>query len=91
MIRFHVDDHNYLQEYANNKYDKYGDNVSVRAMNKKPIIIFGQDESVFNQFAFGSKQWVGDAGERAFLPKRHFFPSWTTLASKSDTLANYIK
>ena len=29
----------------------------------------GQDESVFNQFAFGSKQWVGKAGEMAFIPK----------------------
>mmetsp|Transcript_27620 Transcript_27620/g.59008 ORF Transcript_27620/g.59008 Transcript_27620/m.59008 type:complete len:743 (+) Transcript_27620:485-2713(+) len=68
MIELHVDDHECLQDYANEKYGKFGGNVSVR-ITGKPIIIIGQDESVYNQFAFGSKQWVGKAGERAFLPK----------------------
>lgn len=68
MIELHVDDHECLQEYANEKYKKFGGNLSVR-MSGKPIIIIGQDESVYNQFAFGSKQWVGQKGERAFLPK----------------------
>ena len=35
----------------------------------KTIIILGQDESIYNQFSFGSKQWVGNTGKRAFLPK----------------------
>jgi hypothetical protein len=69
MIEYHVDDHECLQEYACKKYGKFGGNVSVRMPSGKPLIIFGQDESVFNQFAFGAKQRVGSSGERAMLPK----------------------
>ena len=68
MIEFHVDDHPCLQEWSNNKYGNFGGNISVRVTNQNPIIIFGQDESVFNQFSFGSKQWVGASGEGVFLP-----------------------
>ena len=68
MVEIHVDDHECLQDIANDKYGKFGGNVSVRWVGK-PIIIIGQDESVYNQFSFGCKQWVGKAGERAFLPK----------------------
>ena len=69
MIKFHVDDHECLQELAKNKYGSFGGNVSIRAAPGRPIIIIGQDESIYNQYAFGQKQWVGPAGERAFLPK----------------------
>jgi len=31
--------------------------------------IFGQDESVFNQFLLSNRQWVGPEGQRALLPK----------------------
>jgi len=67
MIELHVDDHNDLQELANKKYE-FGGALSVR-ISGKPLIIIGQDESVYNQFAFGNKQWVSEKGERAFLPK----------------------
>lgn len=40
-----------------------------RDPRRKPIIIFGQDESVFNQYSFNGKQWVGSDGKRAILPK----------------------
>ena len=69
MIEFHVDNHPCLQEWANNKYGNFGGNISVRVTNQKPIIIFGQDESLFNQFSLGIKQWVGASGEISFLPK----------------------
>ena len=62
-------DHPCLQEWANNKYSNFGRNIIVRVTNHKPIRIFGQHKSVFNQFDFGSKQWVGAYGERYFLPK----------------------
>ena len=62
-------DHPCLQEWANNKYSNFGRNIIVRVTNHKPIRIFGQHESLFNTFAFGSKQWVGDSGEKAILPK----------------------
>ena len=57
MIELHVDDHYCLQKYANEKYGTFGGNTSVRN-TRKPVIILGQDESMYNQFAFGSKQWV---------------------------------
>ena len=52
-----------------NKYGSFGGNISVRAAQGCPIIIIGQDKSIYNQYAFGQKQWVGPAGECAFLPK----------------------
>ena len=48
MITFHVDDHPCFQEWENNKYGNSGGNISVCITNQKPIIIFGQDKSVFN-------------------------------------------
>ena len=32
-------------------------------------MIFGQEESVFNQYLLGNRQWVGPEGQRALLPK----------------------
>ena len=40
--------------------------VSARA---RPIMIVGQDESVFAQYLLGSKTWVGPRGQRPLLPK----------------------
>ena len=53
MIEFHGDDHELLQQIANKKFVEIGSALSVRKPeNVKPLIIFGQDESVYNQFAF---------------------------------------
>jgi hypothetical protein len=69
MLEFHVDDHNKLSELANDKYN-FGGCVSVRCKaGRKELIIFGQDESVFNQYMFPSRQWVSNTGERAIMPK----------------------
>jgi hypothetical protein len=69
-IEFHVDDHDCMQNYANEMYGAHGGNISIRIpADCKPLVIFGQDESIFNQFLFGSKQWVGSSGERSILPK----------------------
>ena len=57
MIEMHVDDHECLQTFASKKYGKFGGNVSVQS-TAKPIITIEQDESIYNQFAFGTKQWV---------------------------------
>ncbi|KAI2490938.1 hypothetical protein MHU86_23626 [Fragilaria crotonensis] len=44
--------------------------MSVRAPpNSRPIEIYGQDESVFSQFLFPSKSWVGPNQERGLFPK----------------------
>ncbi|EJK66250.1 hypothetical protein THAOC_12843, partial [Thalassiosira oceanica] len=66
MFQFHVDDHEELQALANKKYGEFGGNVHY-TWKGKPVIIFGQDESTFNQYAFGNKLWVGSNG-RACLP-----------------------
>jgi hypothetical protein len=44
--------------------------LSVRVSSgAKPIMIIGQDESVFAQYLLGSKTWVGPKGQRPLLPK----------------------
>jgi hypothetical protein len=59
-----------MEDFANKTYGALGGNASVHnAIAIKPLIIFGQDESIFNQFSFGSTQWVGPSGERSILPK----------------------
>jgi hypothetical protein len=50
MIEFHVDDHSELQKLAEQKYPGFGGCVSVRSdPGAKPIIMFGQDEAIYNQ------------------------------------------
>jgi hypothetical protein len=44
--------------------------LSIRvSSHAKPIMIIGQDESVFAQYLLGSKTWVGPKGQRPLLPK----------------------
>jgi hypothetical protein len=72
MVEFHVDDHSFLHDVANEMgYGLMGGNLSVRKpeLPSKPLMIFGQDESVLNQFLLGNRQWVGPEGQRALLPK----------------------
>ena len=70
MVEFHVDDHNDLQAYADKKYPEFGGPVSVRAPpGVKPIIVFGQDEAIYNQNSTNTSHWVGPNGERPLLPK----------------------
>jgi len=61
-VEFHVNNHDCMQDFANERYGAIGG-------NRKPLIIFGQDGSFFNQFSFNSKQWVGPFGKRSILPK----------------------
>jgi hypothetical protein len=65
-MEFHVDDHH----FENCDIGPYGGNLSVRMPEGcKPIIIFGQDESIFNQFSSRGRQWTGPTGQRAIMPK----------------------
>jgi hypothetical protein len=44
--------------------------ISIRVSSQaRPLMIVGQDESVFAQYLFGSKTWVGPKGQRPLLPK----------------------
>ena len=71
MVEFHVDDLDLLHDYAATiGFGSFGGNLSVRKPSGvKPLMIFGQDESVYSQFLFGNRQWVGPEGQRPLLPK----------------------
>ncbi|KAI2499926.1 hypothetical protein MHU86_14547 [Fragilaria crotonensis] len=71
MVEFHVDDYEFLHSVANEMgFGAFGGNLSVRKQpGTKPLMIFGQDESVFNQFLLKTRQWVSPDGRRALLPK----------------------
>jgi hypothetical protein len=39
-----------------------------------PLICFGQDESIFHQFIFSNKAWMGPDGTTALLPRDDGLP-----------------
>lgn len=61
-----------IHEYAVTMgFGSFGGNLSVRKpQGVKPLMIFGQDESVYSQFLFGNRQWVGPEGQHPLLPKK---------------------
>ncbi len=66
-IEFHVDD---VHSVCEHNIGLFGGNVSVRSpAGSKPLIIFGQDESVFNQFSHSSMRWLGPSQQRSIMPK----------------------
>ena len=68
---FHIDDHEDFPALFSSG-DSFGGNLSVRMPSgQKPIIIFGQDETAFNQYSFNTKQWVTPEGHRSILPKNN--------------------
>ena len=53
-IEFHIDD---IGSVCKDCIVPFGGNVSIRSpVGSKPLIIFGQDESIFNQFSHSGKQ-----------------------------------
>ena len=40
-----------------------------KSVSVRPLMIVGQDESVFSQYLLSSKQWIGPKGQVALLPK----------------------
>ena len=70
VFEFHVDKHERLQQIANEKYGAFGGRVSIRKKPEdKPVIIFGQDEAIFNAHLSRTHQWVDPNGRRAIMPK----------------------
>jgi hypothetical protein len=72
MVEFHVDDHDFLHDIAKEMgYSSMEMNLSAvrKPESSKPLMIFGQDESVFNQYLLGNREWVGPERQRALLPK----------------------
>jgi len=69
-VEFHVD-YCTSQEIKDNEL-LIGKNprISVRVPPEStPIEVFGQDESVFSQFIFPTKSWIGPNQERGLFPK----------------------
>jgi hypothetical protein len=56
MVEFHIDDYDFLHDVAEEMgFGTFGGNLSVRKPpDVKPLMIFGQDESVYSQFLFGN-------------------------------------
>ena len=70
QVEFHVD---YCTSHATKDNELLVGKIpriSIRApLGSIPIEIFGQDESVFSQFLFPTKSWIGPNQERGLFPK----------------------
>lgn len=68
MVEFQVDDHEALQDLANQKNLKFGGSISVRAEpGRKAMIVFIEDKAIHNQhtkrddFCISIKRhWMGN-------------------------------
>ena len=70
MLEVHMDD--IPDEIKKEQYESLPTpQMSVRRkdLQRKPIILIGQDESVFHQYLVGVRHWKGPKGERPLLPK----------------------
>ena len=68
MMEFHVDSHPWFQKHFD--YYSLGGNLSVRKHPEaKPLVIFGQDESIFKQWKFSLKAWKTPRGATQLMPK----------------------
>ena len=53
-----------------NIYTPFGGNLSAKKpADRKPLIVFGQDECIYKQYTFKKKNWHGPNGESPLLPK----------------------
>jgi hypothetical protein len=68
-VEFHVDNHLSFQDRMNGTTE-FGGNLSVfRPPGSKPLIGFGQDESILKQYAFTTKAWTAPDGTWGLIPK----------------------
>ncbi len=68
MLKFHID--YWEQNKAPPSPTPVTPTTSIRVSSRAtPLIIVGQDKSVFAQYLLGSKTWTGPAGQRLLLPK----------------------
>jgi hypothetical protein len=64
QIEFHID---YWNRTGQERIEA---TTSIRVSSMaRPIMIVGQDESVFAQYLLGAKTWIGPTGQRPLLPK----------------------
>ena len=69
MIEFHVDDDEYFFETADQNTEYGGWLSSRKDPTLKPLLMWGQDECVFHQHRYNTKQWVTPEGQRPLMPK----------------------
>ena len=71
MVEFHVDCAECFHDRMNaDPSTPFGGKLSVRfPKDKKPLMIFGQDECIFKQYIFTRKHWQGRNGEVPLIPK----------------------
>jgi hypothetical protein len=78
MLEFHIDywrratisDKKDRQDHEKEQRVEKEPTTSIRvSLKTRPLMIVGQDESVFAQYLLGSKTWVGPKGQRPLLPK----------------------
>jgi hypothetical protein len=68
-VEFHIDEHPSFQHRMNG-LTEFGGNLSVfKPPGSKPLIGFGQDESILKQYAFTTKAWTAPDGTRGLIPK----------------------
>jgi hypothetical protein len=69
MVEYHVDTCKEFMERMN-ETSEFGGNLSVRFnTEKRPLVVFGQDECIVKQYLFTQKGWKGPNGEQALIPK----------------------
>jgi hypothetical protein len=72
-VEFHIDYWNRIRGSAaafTRRLEDVNPTTSIRVSSKaRPIMIVGQDESVFAQNLLGAKTWIGPKGQRPLLPK----------------------
>jgi hypothetical protein len=74
-VEFHVDYWNRMtrdrqKQQVHPLFKEKKPATSIRVSSQaRPLMIVGQDKSVFAQFLLGSKTWVGPKGQRPLLPK----------------------
>jgi hypothetical protein len=69
MAEYHVDTCKEFMEKVNEK-SVFGGNLSVQFdTEKRPLIVFGQDECIAKQYLFTQKSWKGPNGKQALIPK----------------------
>ena len=69
-FKYKLDSYRWIHLQSFCDQNKFKRNLSIRRNpSTKPIMMVGQDESIFKQYSFGCKCWVGPGGETQLLPK----------------------
>ena len=60
---YHIDTYPILKRFSGCNNIKYGGNRSVRVdPNSRPLMIIGQDETMYHQLIFSKNHWKGHTG-----------------------------